>query len=475
MFELFEFYPDEIFKPLACTKHKRFYWRLITEIYQGFYSDEADPVDSMVDASEIRHAIENLLMDNGVEISESSDNEDIPLSLNNVKTNASLVFSNLKNCGWLKTDKNGVKVGVYMSPRVGNLIELLSQSRFEMSDQLGSHVFTLRSLLRDIHENKNNSAEDIMTASRSAVNQAKSVSQLMNTLSAEMLELYEKIGQTSELSAKAKLFFDEFIQTPSFQALHSINGNNHPYRFKPEILKVIDQLEFGDIKDTILEKLNGSNATEKKIGQYFSNLQTIRKVFSNVETLKNRVDRNHGKLVKRVNDSLQYQRRYSDGVGVFKAALKQLKANDLGLDFNSQLHYLQTGFYEENFNLPKRKKPPIQLTNGIKKSISKREQIRTKFQREYRKLYRMDGEKILAYLDELFQNFESSTLNSESIIVDDYYQYICFSTIRRLCNLTNKTSVRYKDVLKRYQFKIISDQPIEHDVCLCRSFKITKV
>lgn len=226
-FNLFEFYPDDIFKPLA-SKNREFYWHLISELHVGFYSDEADSIDSMVDSAEIRQAIEDRVLEHGIEITEEDSNLN-PITVDAAKVEASRIFKYLKDCGWLKTDKNGLKVGVYMSPRIGNLVEMLSQSRFEMSDQLGSHVFTLRSVLLTLTEKKNNSAEDIQTALKGAVFQARSVSRLMNTLSAEMLELYEKIGQVAELSLKASLFFNEFVETPSFQALNSINGNNHPY------------------------------------------------------------------------------------------------------------------------------------------------------------------------------------------------------------------------------------------------------
>lgn len=472
-FNLFEFYPDDIFKPLA-TKNREFYWHLITDLYEGFYSDEADSIDSMVDSSEIRQAIEDRILENGVEISEE-DSSDKPITVDGAKIDASRIFKYLKDCGWLKTDKNGVKVGVYMSPRIGNLVEMLSQSRFEMSDELGSHVFVLRSILLTLTEKKNNSAEDIQTALKGAVFQARSVSRLMNTLSAEMLELYEKIGQVAELRLKASIFFDEFVDTPSFQALNSINGNNHPYRYKAEILKMIDDLEYSSQRDEILEKYRESGTSDKQIEQYFTYLRTIRRVFSSVENLKNRVDRNHGKLVKRVNDSIRYQRRYGHGISTFENALKELKELDAEFEFKGEIHLLETAFFENNFNLPKRKKPPIQLKDGIRKPLSKREKIRSQLKREFRKLYRMNDDKVQEYLEGLFKGQEGKFLYSQDVIIDDYYHYVCFSSLRRLCHPSTKRRSLYKNTLSRYQFEILSDELTEHDVCHCRPFKITRV
>jgi len=472
-FNLFEFYPDDIFKPLA-SKNRGFYWQLISELYEGFYSDEADSIDSMVDSAEIRQAIENRVLDNGVELSEE-DSSDNPITIDGAKSESSRIFKYLKECGWLKTDKNGVKVGVYMSPRIGNLVEMLSQSRFEMSDQLGSHVYTLRAILLALIENKNNSAEDIQTALKGAVLQARSVSRLMNTLSAEMLELYEKIGQVAELSLKASLFFNEFVETPSFQALNSINGNNHPYRYKAEILRMIDELEYTNHRDKIIEKYHESSVSDKHIEQYFSSLQTIRRIFSSVENLKNRVDRNHGKLVKRVNDSIRYQRRYGNGISTFENALKELKGFEHDFEISGRIHPLETAYFQDNLNLPKRKKPPIQLTEGIRKPLSKREKIRSQLKREFRRLYRMNDEKILAYLENLFTRQNSSLIYSENIIVDDYYEYICFSYLRRLCRPSKKRASRYKNTLGLYQFEILSDELTEHDVCHCRPFKIERI
>lgn len=472
-FNLFEFYPDDIFKPLA-SKNREFYWHLISELHEGFYSDEADSIDSMVDSAEIRQAIEDRVLENGIEITEEDSNLN-PITVDAAKVEASRIFKYLKDCGWLKTDKNGLKVGVYMSPRIGNLVEMLSQSRFEMSDQLGSHVFTLRSVLLTLTEKKYNSAEDIQTALKGAVFQARSVSRLMNTLSAEMLELYEKIGQVAELSLKASLFFNEFVETPSFQALNSINGNNHPYRYKAEILKMIDELEYSNHRDEILEKYRESGASDKQISQYFSDLQTIRRIFSSVESLKNRVDRNHGKLVKRVNDSIRYQRRYGKGISAFETALRELKNINSDFDFKGEVHPLETAFFEDNFNLPKRKKPPIQLKDGTRKPLSKREKIRSQLKREFRKLYRMNDDKVQEYLEGLFDGQEGRLLYSEDVIIDDYYHYICFSSLRRLCQPSTKRRSLYKNTLSRYQFEILSDELTEHDVCHCRPFKITRV
>ncbi|CAN8139638.1 hypothetical protein THIOSC15_1730005 [uncultured Thiomicrorhabdus sp.] len=472
-FNLFEFYPNDIFKPLA-SKNREFYWHLISDLHEGFYSDEADSIDSMVDAAVIRQAIEDRVLESGMKFTEE-DPGDGPVTVDAARAEASRIFKYLKECGWLKTDKNGLNVGVYMSPRIGNLIEMLAQSRFEMSDQLGSHVSVLRSILINLTEKKRNSAEDIQSNLKGAVIQARSVSRLMNTLSAEMLELYEKIGQVAELSLKASLFFNEFVESPSFQALNSINGNNHPYRYKTEILKMIDKLEYSSHRDENLEKYRNSGASDKQMEQYFSDLQTIRRIFSSVENLKNRVDRNHGKLVKRVNDSIRYQRRYGNGISVFETALKELRTLDEDMGFKGRIHSLETAFFEDNLNLPRRKKPPIKLKEGVRKPLSKREKIRSQLKREFRKLYRMNDAKVQEYLAGLFEPMEGNVLYSENIIIDTYYHYVCFSSLRRLCHPSTKKMSLYKSTLSQYQFEILSHNLAEHDVCHCRPFKITKV
>ena len=361
MNNLFDFYPDEIFKPLA-SKNRWFYWRVIAELHDAFFGDDADAVDSMIDDSEVKRAIEDILIDTGKEINEDGESN-TPLTTDVIKSNTTQIFNYLRDSGWLKTDKNGLKIGVYMSPRIANLVQLLMLSRYEMSEQLGSHVFLLRSVLQSLLA-KQSSMEDVSTALRGAVNQARAVSQLMNALSAEMLELYEKIGEVSELSLKADLFFNHFIDSPAFKVLNSLNGDNHPYRYKAEILKMVDQLEYSSIKDKVLDLYSESDEAEKLSDQYFNNLRIIRKIFSNVENLKSRVDRNHGKLVKRVNESIRYQRRYGNGIGVYETVLSELKAaklNSHDLQLDSLVVELQPAYSDVNFRLPAQKKTTYRI------------------------------------------------------------------------------------------------------------------
>ena len=474
MFNLFDFYPDEIFKPLA-SKHRVFYWRLISDLYEAFYSDHAETDDSMVDEPVIRRAIEESALDYGVEVYENEGKEEYQnVKLDNLQTNISYIYKLLKDYGWLKTDKVGLKIGVYMPPRVGNLVRLLSQSRFDISDKLGSHVFVLRTVLLNLIEKKENSPEEVHSALKGAVENARNVSELMNTLSAEMLELYDKIGQVSELKIKANLFFNEFVETPTFRALQSINGNNHPYRYRAEIIQMIDQLEYGDIKDEILDKYKQSGLSEKKVGQYYSYLKTIRRIFSSAESLKSRVDTNHGKLIKRVSDSIHYQRRYKGSMDTFNLALKKLKSSDNDNAFKGNIYPLEIAFTAENLNLPPHKKPQMENTERTRKAIPKRKKIRSQLKREFRKLYRMNNAKVESYLESLFKDSPENTIDSSSIIIDEYYDYLCFSALRRLCQPSMKRKSRYQGTLDSYQIEILSHELSQHDVCHCRPFKITR-
>lgn len=474
MINLFDFYPEEIFKPLGCTKHKRSYWSLITDIYQAYFADDADTVDSIIDKSLILKSIEDFLV-NGTVLLDTSGEITEEFSLNNVQSNASMVFNNLKNWGWFKVDKNGLKVGVYMSPRVGNLIESLSNSRFDMSEQLGSQVYIVRSLIKSILNDKKLPFEELKGMSATAAKEARSISRLMNTLSAEMLVLYEKIGQVNALKDKASLFYEEFVTTTTFQALNSINSNNHPYRYKSEILQAIEKIEFSERKQEIIESWRISGASESDLEKFIANLHAIRRIFDSAAILKERVDKNHGKLVKRFTDSVSYQRRYGNDSGLFESTIKGLKECSEELRIDSPVFYVDTAYYQENFNLPRSQPKPIETKATERKSVSQEEKIRTSLRRNFRRLYRIDNDKLANCLELLFKDTNARFLRSTDIPIDDYYAYLCFANARRLCKQTKKLSRRFKGVLKDYEFKIESEDLENHaDVCQCRPFRIIK-
>ncbi len=478
MDSIFNYYPESIFSPLS-NKNKKIYWSVIERLFHAYFDESAEVLEATISPKQIRKEIEQSLAITKDEYEVEEDDVAIT-SLEGISTHAQLIYNKLKDTGWLKIEKEGVKFGVYMSPRIINLIDFFINTQSNTSENVGVSVISIYQSLQSIPSD-NYTSTDIKSALLGALDNSKRMQRLMTNLSSEMLDVHEKIGEVNDLGEKTALYFNEFIKSAPFESLKSIKGSNHPYRFKAEIIEWLDKLEYTALNKSIIDKLvSGKEESRREIKEdYISKLRQIRKIFNNTAPLLDRIDRNHNKLVKRTNEAIRYQQRNSSkATEIFTHALESIKDLPVGKDdqlFIKSPHTELLGFIDLNFTIPKYKKPPIK-TKIIPKArrLSKKKRIETQLYREYRTRLSASESEYLDWLNVLFSHHKTTELSSEDIQVNTIEDYIFFTLSRRLCKPSHQNKRKYKNTQERYEFSILSEGLEEHEISICRPFLLTK-
>lgn len=481
MKNLFDYYPEAIFNPLA-SPNKRLYFAVIESLYSTFFDDSAEYIETTIEIAKIKSHIEHVLFDSelGAYFDEDKGVEVELKSIEDFKNRAGAIYSKLKESGWLKIDKDGVRQRIYMSPRINGLIEFLSKSSHNFSDEIGGSVFSIYQTLLGV-SSQNYSAKDIVGALNNATSQSRRISQRMNNLGAELLDLHEKLGELLDLSEKTKMFFEDFIGNSSFTAYKDIKGTNHPFRFKSEILKLLENLEYNpSLREKIIALLQeaGNIDSEKAHADLMGMLRIIRDVFYSTEPLLNRIDRNHGRLVKRVNEAVKYQQRTPSSTSErFTEALSLIKQSDNENDefgVNSPVTKVYA-YKDSNFTLPSCKKPAIQTQQTFANSgISSPRAMQIKLSRDYAQRLFITQDGFLGWLEQQFQQHNTDDISSINIEVNTIEDTIFFAQSRRLCKPSHEQKKQFNNVLDKYGFTLLSEDTVEHETVICRPFKLSK-
>jgi hypothetical protein len=481
MKNLFDFYPEAIFNPLA-SPNKRLYFDVIESLYSTFFDDSAEYLETTVEIPRIKSHIEQILFDGELDTYFDEDNGvEVELkSVDDYKNKANAIYSKLKESGWLKIDKDGVRQRIYMSPRINGLIDFLSKSSRDFSDEIGGSVFSIYQILLAVSSEKYG-ASDVAGALSNAVSDSKRISRRMNNLGAELLDLHEKLGGLLDLSEKTKMFFEDFIGNSSFTAYKDIKGANHPFRFKSEILKLLDNLEYTPtLRDRIIINLQeaGHIGNEKAHAYLLDMIRIIRNVFYSTEPLLNRIDRNHSRLVKRINEAVKYQQRTPSSISErFTKALDLIKQSDNLIDefgVSSPVPKIYA-FKDSNFTLPTSKKPVIQPQQTLANSgISSHKAMQIKLARDYAQRLFITQDGFLCWLEQQFQRHDAEDIPSSDIEVNTIEDTVFFAQARRLCNPSHEQKEQFNTAMDRYDFTLLSEKIIEHETVICRPFKLSK-
>jgi Family of unknown function (DUF5716) len=246
-------------------------------------------------------------------------------------------------------------------------------------------------------------------------------------------------------------------------------------------LKLLNNLEYTpNLRNKIIANLQeaGNIDGDKAHADLFGMIKTIRNVFYNTEPLLNRIDRNHSRLVNRVNEAVKYQQRTPTSLSeIFTGALSLIKKLDNNVDdlmISSPIPKIYA-FKDSNFTLPIRKKPAIETSQTfLSRSISRRKAMQIKLYRNYAQRLFTTQDGFLDWLEQLFQQHNVDKISSLNVEVNSIEDIVFFAQARRLCKPSHEQKTQFNRVMEQYNFTLLSDQTIEHETAICRPFNLSK-
>ncbi|HEC58935.1 MAG TPA: hypothetical protein ENI24_05155 [Methylophaga sp.] len=472
----FDYYPDNVFN-LLVGENKCLYLGIISVLFRSFFDDTSDYNDVSVSDTLIRNKVKLELIERNTLIDE--DTQQL-VSINDgadIQSYTNRIYSRFVECGWLKVDQQGHKKHVLMSPKIIELLEFLESAGRNLSSDVGGSVFSIYHTLKGLHNDNRITPNDIVAGLSKAVEDSRLIARRMGRLAHFIRDMSEKVGEISSSSKKVDLFFDSYIKESSFRDYKDFKGPNHPFRFKSDIIKLINEFEYDvAIRVHFSDAISSINGTSREQAghELVVMLSKIRTVFANADYSLNRIETCNLKLVRRVTESVKYQRRNTQGNERFKEVLQLLRGRS-DIENLAVANSLPAIFAlsDEAAYRPKQKKKPIkQGTGSMLRNVSEEELLAQQEKRQYMDSIKVTERSLYNWLSLILAGKDRVT--SLDISIETPFEFFAFVQARRLCLGSEEFRSSFAKTYVDYQFTTISEKLIDHGVVICRQFDIAK-
>jgi len=470
----FDFYQNNTFN-LLTGENKRLYLDVIISLYQGFFDETSDYDEISFSSFKIRSKIKEELYKKTSWFDEDANKVVLAKEGIDVDAHASRVYSRLIECGWIKVDRQGHKDHVFMLPNIIELIEFLLSAGKNLSSDVGGSVFSIYQTLNGIRYQQVTDT-DISTGLTKAVEDSRLIARRMNRLSSHMRGISEKISEIGAASEKVDLFFESFIKESSFSDYKDIKSENHPFRFKSVILDLLRDFEFNEpLNNRLVLAISKTKDIDRDeaLKQLIEMLARMQKIFISTDQLLDRIDLSHGKLVKRVTESVQYQKRNIKG-GPYREALALLKSRDskgCGIEDLNVSNPLPQIFSISNSDLYKLKKKRVVIPREaiVQNKVSKEALLLKKETRAYQNSISISDKGLCDWLTKQLGSNES--IRSTDINIITATDFFSFIHARRLCN---RYEDRFQTARQKFTLTAHGAELIDHSALLSVEFTIKK-
>ena len=466
----FDYYPNNTFN-LLTGENKRLYLDIIILLYKDFFDETSDYEEISFSSFKIRSKIKEELYKRASWFDEDTQEMICVNDGVDIDAHTSRVYLRLIECGWIKVDRQGHKDHVFMLPRIIELIEFLVSAGKNMSSDVGGSVFSIYQTLNVIRHQQVTDT-DISVGLTKAVEDSRLIARRMNRLSSHIRGVSEKISEIGGANEKVDLFFESFIKESSFSDYKDIKSENHPFRFKSVILDFLRDFEFdGSLKDRLIKAVAKTKSIprEEANEQLMEILSKMRKIFVNTDNLLERIDLSHGKLVRRVTESVQYQKRNISG-GCYREALELIKNKDCieSLDVANSLPQVFS-ISEDCLYKPKKKREKIARGTVVKNHISNEGRLLNKEIRAYQDSISIRDEDLCSWVaDKLGSNDSMRSVDIDIVTAPDFFAFV---QARRLCGQYREG---FHATRRNYMFTLNGEELVDHLALFSAEFTIEK-
>lgn len=473
--KFFNYFPDAIFSPLT-GENKRVYLDILMNLYHAFFDESADFEDAHLFDSRVRDCIRNTFIDIKVWVDEESGNPVDVMDIPDIGGQVYRIYDRLVSTGWLNVERIGHKNHVFMTPRVIELLEFLESAGGDEIREVGESVLGIYSSLKTIVEGRV-TQQDMVAGLRGTERNSRAFARRMNRIAANMRDISERIGEMLLLKDKTNAYFEQFINNTSFIELQDIKSNNHPFRYRWDILALIRKIEHDpEVNQRFIDALRQDSSVDDPAFALNSMLSVVQRIFSNADVMSERIDKNNAKLSKRFADAVRYNRRTrTDTKEKLEQAIQDIsKAHPSHLvNLPNRLPYV-FAFSEDGLHKPKKARPPVRPPKGVStKQISSEEAMLSRLRRQYLQDIRVDEAVFHHWLAKLLEGHPKG-LSSQDVLIETAPEFAMFIESRRLCSSSHAETSRFKTILKQYDFILTGDELAEHHLLFCRPFLITR-
>lgn len=229
---LFKRLPEKLFAPLASPNRLR-YWSLLCSLhYQRFGPDAPLPPSHGFPVSEITKAIlEEIRYEHWEAEGEISGATPLEIVAN-------AAFNRLKDSGWLRVDRVGVREMVSMPPAISHfmsrLVDFARTGPLFVAGKIRSIEANLRLLLEEGAEG---------SSLHEAADQARNLLEHVRNTGTNVRDLMAEIGMEEATSTFVRRFFEDFVERMFIGDYKELRTREHPLSRRQEILRLTTAIQ----------------------------------------------------------------------------------------------------------------------------------------------------------------------------------------------------------------------------------------
>lgn len=229
---LLERLPDKLFGPLASANRHQ-YWRLLAALYERRFGPDAPiPPSHGFTSREIHKDLEE-----EIEVMGSSWTNEDGSEVTNIQAAGAGAFIRLRESGWLRIERYGVREMTSMAPAVaqflGRLIEFAQTGPLFVAGKVRSIEANLMLILRG--EGDGSSLQEAASQARNLIehvrNTSSNVRDIMGSFNAEMTT-----------AQYVRRFFTDYIERVFIGDYRELRTREHPLSRRQEIVRNVERL-----------------------------------------------------------------------------------------------------------------------------------------------------------------------------------------------------------------------------------------
>ena len=239
---LFQRLPEQIFSPLA-SANRRQYWHLLCTLYDKRFGPDAPlPPGNGFLLREITNDIVAEIQHQQWVLEEVEATPQTPLA-----NRAYMVFSRLRDSGWLQVERVGVREMVTMPPEVAHFMNRLVEFAHTGPEFVSGKIRSIEANLRLLLD------EDADGASlQEAARQSRALLEHIRIASTHVRDLMREIGDITVTGEFVRRFFDDYVERIFIADYKELRTREHPLARRQEILRLLGHIRQGELCGRLL-------------------------------------------------------------------------------------------------------------------------------------------------------------------------------------------------------------------------------
>lgn len=226
---LFSRLPDRLFAPLASMNRLQ-YWKLLCALHAKRFGPEAPlpPSDGFASRDITADIAEELQFQDW-----SPEGEDetpaTPLSIR-----AAAVFVRLREAGWLRVDRYGVREKVTMAPAVAHFMNRLIEFAYTGPEFISGKIRSIEANMKLLLDESTDGS-----SLQEAARQSRALLEHVRIAGTNVRDLMLEIGNEDATGEFVRRFFHDYVERMFIGDYKELKTGEHPLGRRPEIMKIV--------------------------------------------------------------------------------------------------------------------------------------------------------------------------------------------------------------------------------------------